>query len=97
VRISATRPLAGSPNNSVEPVGKEFVGVEGERSGGEVGYIDIFNYGTTIPLKVEYEIDGKPAVMELTLARRTDEEMRKYFGPDGVPPYPWYHDNGKAG
>jgi len=90
VRISA-------PNSILEPIDKVFVGVENERTGGEVGYIQISNYGTEIPLKVEYEINGKPAVMELTVVRRTDEEMKKYFGPNGIPPYPWYHDNEKKG
>lgn len=97
VRVSATRSLDDSPNNFVEPQGKEFIGITGERTGGEIGYIDIFNYGTAIPLKVEYEINGKPAAMELTLVRRTDEEIRRYFGPGGTPPYPWYHDSEKKG
>ena len=78
-------------------MGKEFIGIAGARTGGEVGYIDIFNYGTTISLKVEYETDGTTAVMELTVARRTDDKMKKYFGPAGIPPYPWYHDNEMKG
>jgi hypothetical protein len=40
-------------------------------------------------LKVEYKIDGKPATMKLTLKRRTNEELKKYFGPNGTLPYAW--------
>jgi hypothetical protein len=82
---------------TLEPKEKIFVGIEGERTGGEVGNMQIFNYGTQIPLKVEYEVGGKPGVLELKLDRRTVEDMKKYFGPDGIPPYPWYHDNEKKG
>jgi len=80
-------------NTALEPKEKVFVGVEGERTGGEVGDIQIGNYGTQIRLKVEYEVDGKQAVLEFTANRRTNEELQKYFGPEGIPPYPWFHDN----
>lgn len=78
------------------PTNAEFVGAEGQRTGGEVGSFPIFNYGTKIPIKCDYELDGKPASIEFTLERRTMEDLDKYFGPGGVPPYPWYHD-GKEG
>ncbi|MDI1249925.1 MAG: hypothetical protein PSV13_13760 [Lacunisphaera sp.] len=84
-----------SPGAVLEPKEKTFVGVEDERTGGEIGYIQISNYGTQIPLKVDYEINGKPAMMQLTLSRRTAEELEKFFGPNGIPPYPWYHDEEK--
>jgi hypothetical protein len=54
------------------------------------GNFEIFNSGTSIPLKIDYELNGKRATIELKLARRTEEELLKYFGPNGNPPYPWY-------
>lgn len=85
-----------SGEKALAPTNIEFVGVEGQRTGGEVGSFPIFNYGTKIPIKIDYEIDGKPGTMELSLERRTMDDLDKYFGPGGVPPYPWYHD-AKAG
>lgn len=86
-----------SGESVLAPKGIEFVGVEGQRTGGAVGNFQIFNYGTKIPIKIEYEVDGKLAVVELALERRTHEELKRYFGPDGRPPYPWYHDSPKNG
>jgi hypothetical protein len=60
------------------------------RSGGAVGNIGISNYGTDIPIKVEYELNGKRGTAELKLLRRTFDELKLYFGPRGKPPYPWY-------
>jgi hypothetical protein len=79
------------------PKSVEFIATGGQRSGGAVGSFDIFNYGTKIPVKVECEVDGTKAIVELTLERRTPEELNRYFGPGGRPPYPWFHDQGKKG
>ena len=81
-----------TPNSVLEPSNKTFVGVQDERTGGEIGEITVTNYGTTIPMTVEYLIDGNPRVMNLDLHRRTKEEGEKYFGENGIPPYPWFHD-----
>lgn len=82
-----------SRNASFEPKGEIINGVAGLRTGGEVGDIQISNYDTQIPLKIEYEIRGTPGVLELELDRRTDVELKKYFGPGGIPPYPWFHED----
>ena len=81
----------------LEPKEKEFVGLEGQRTGGEVGSMQISNYGTEIPIKIEYQLDGKAGQIELTLARRTNDDLKKYFGPGGMPPYPWFQDHGTKG
>lgn len=60
------------------------------KSGDVVGNLTIFNYGTELPLRVEYEVDGTPGRVELKLPRRTTDEIEKYFGESGRPPYPWY-------
>ncbi|HYF36191.1 MAG TPA: hypothetical protein VD994_12935 [Prosthecobacter sp.] len=64
------------------------------RSGGVVGNLKIFNYGTELPMKIDYELDGKLGTVELKLVRRTPEENAVYFGAEGTPPYPWF-DGGK--
>lgn len=60
------------------------------KTGDAVGRLKIFDSGTEIPIKVEYELNGKRATVALTLPRRTEHELRRYFGPNGNPPYPWY-------
>jgi hypothetical protein len=60
------------------------------RSGGVVGHLKIFNYGTELPMTVEYELDGKRAIVKLSLVRRTPQQNVLYFGPNGTPPYPWF-------
>jgi uncharacterized protein YceK len=59
------------------------------RTGGLIGTIPISNYGTEIPVEVEYAVNGKIETLSLTLARRTYDDLKKYFGPEGTPPYPW--------
>ena len=86
-----------SSESVLTPKNVVFVGAQELRTGGEVGSIEISNYGTKIPIKIEYEIDGKAASKNLTLERRTYDELKKYFGPGGVPPYPWYQDSPKKG
>ena len=63
-----------------------------ERSGLEVGKIEVSNYGTSIDLDVAYELDGAPGKLSLRLERRTQEELEQYFGKNGKAPYPWFHD-----
>ena len=63
------------------------------RTGDAVGRLRVFGYGTEIPIRVEYELNGKRSTVALTLPRRTEDELRKYFGPNGNPPYPWYDTN----
>lgn len=42
------------------------------------GSIDIDNYGTQIPVKVYYELDGKKGVSTLLLKRKTYSELKAY-------------------
>jgi hypothetical protein len=85
-----------TPESTLDPHGITFVGVEGKRIGGEIGYVQIGHYGTQIGMKIEYLIDDAPAVLNLVLLRRTDEELIQYFGPGGIAPYPWFHDSTKT-
>jgi len=67
------------------------------RSGTEVGQIPISNYGLEIPITFSFEIDGNPSSLSLKLNRRTFDELKKFFGPEGVPPYPWYANKENGG
>lgn len=69
--------------------GKEVPLEPRSRTGSEVGYLEIFNYATEIPVQIRCESNGAEKVLSLTLKRRTHEELRRYFGPQGKPPYPW--------
>jgi hypothetical protein len=62
-----------------------------DRPGFEVGQIPISNYGLQIPITIYYQIDGTPGFLSLNLDRRTYDDLKKYFGDDGQPPYPWYN------
>jgi hypothetical protein len=66
--------------------------VPDERSGLAVGQAEVLNMAKHLVVNVTYEIDGAEAATELKLERRTRKDMKKYFGKDGKPPYPWYHD-----
>lgn len=66
--------------------------VPDDRSGLEVGEAEVSNMATTLMVNVTYEIDGAEATADLKLERRTRKDMKKYFGKNGKPPYPWYHD-----
>jgi len=70
----------------------ELVAIGDERSGLEVGTIEVSNYSTIIELDVTYELDGVVGKTSLRLERRTPEELERYFGKNGRAPYPWFHD-----
>lgn len=80
----------GYPGATIEK--RELVAIGDERSGLEVGTTGVSNYGTFIELEVAYELDGVAGKRSLRLERRTQEELDRYFGKDGKPPYPWFHD-----
>jgi hypothetical protein len=82
-----------SQQHTIQMKGKPVTLEPRSRSGGEIGSFPIPNYGTEIPVTVTYELDGKPGVLSLKLTRRTHEELKRYFGPNGRPPYPWYNQN----
>lgn len=84
VRISA-------PLQALIPNDKIINALPKQKTGAKVGDIQISNYGTEIPVKVKYELNGQEGNIELKLLRRTDQELREYFGASGrKPPYPWY-------
>jgi|GEM_PF-1363810 len=59
------------------------------KTGAIAGRIKIFDSGIKIPMMIEYELNGRRSKIDLVLPRRTEEDLAKYFGPGGVPPYPW--------
>lgn len=79
-----------SGREAFTPNGKVINAVPQQKTGEAVGDLKIFNYGTDMHITVQYELNGKRATTELKLARRTEEELARYFGPNGNPPYPWY-------
>lgn len=61
-----------------------------KRSPLNAGVLKILDSATEFTVEVEYEIDGAAGKKELLLKRRTEDELAKFFGPDGRPPYPWF-------
>jgi hypothetical protein len=82
LRVSSGRE-AFTPNGAV------INAVPLKKTGEAIGNLKISNYGTGMDVAVEYELNGKRSTVDLKLARRTDEELFRYFGPNGNPPYPW--------
>jgi len=70
----------------------ELVAVADDRTGLEVGTIEVSSYATFIEVVVAYELDGVAGETALRLERRTPEELERYFGKNGRAPYPWFHD-----
>lgn len=61
------------------------------RTKAEFGQLSIFNYGEKLDLIIQYELaNGTKKTKEVVLTRRTEQEIAKYFGPKGRPPYPWF-------
>ena len=76
---------------ALTPEGKVITARPKGKTGAKVGDLKIPNYGTEIPITIRYELNGKQANIQLKLLRRTDKELKEYFGPSGrKPPYPWY-------
>lgn len=53
------------------------------------GSFPIFNYGTSIHVTLEVEVQGKQRRIELDLPRRTKEQLSQYFSEGAARPYPW--------
>ncbi len=53
------------------------------------GSFPLFNYGTSIHVTLEVEVQGKPRRIELDLHRRTKEQLNQYFSEGAARPYPW--------
>jgi hypothetical protein len=61
------------------------------RTKAALGQLRIFNYGESLDLIVQYELaNGTKQTKEILLKRRTVQEIEKYFGAKGKPPYPWF-------
>jgi len=77
------QPSAITIQQAVKAVGRK-------RSPLNAGVLKILDSATEFKVEVEYEIDGAAGKKELLLKRRTEDELAKFFGPDGRPPYPWF-------
>ncbi|HVU15884.1 MAG TPA: hypothetical protein VHD32_03110 [Candidatus Didemnitutus sp.] len=60
------------------------------RTGFVAGNVPFFAYATELKFDVALEINGTPWRQTVVVQRRTFSELRRYFGPNGTPPYPWY-------
>lgn len=65
------------------------------KTGAEAGRLKIFDSATELPVRVEYELHGKRSKIDFVLPRRTEEELKLYFSPGGIPPYPWHSNTAK--
>lgn len=61
-----------------------------KRSPLNAGVLKILDSATELKIEVEYEIDGAAGKKEFLVKRRTEDELARFFGPDGRPPYPWF-------
>ena len=84
-----------STGQSFTPHRQVFNALPKQKTADAVGNLRIFDSGTSIPIEVQYELDGKRATIELKVVRRTDDELFRYFGPNANPPYPWPWYGGK--
>jgi hypothetical protein len=60
------------------------------RTGYKLGTVWFFTYAHELKVSVSVDVDGQHIERELTAFRRTVPELKKYFGPGGTPPYPWF-------
>jgi hypothetical protein len=51
----------------------------------------IFVFATSLATEVIVELDGQTIQKKITAVRRTEEEIKRYWGtPNSFPPYPWF-------
>jgi hypothetical protein len=60
-----------------------------ERTKVDLGLIDIFDSGKKIPVAMTYTVNGKRIKQSLVLVRRTEDELKSFYGTRGNLPYPW--------
>ncbi|OGQ78958.1 MAG: hypothetical protein A3F90_09000 [Deltaproteobacteria bacterium RIFCSPLOWO2_12_FULL_60_19] len=77
------QPSAITTRQTVKAIGRK-------RSPLNAGVLKMLDSATEFKVEVEYELDGAAGKKEFLLKRRTEDELAKYFGPDGRPPYPWF-------
>lgn len=56
----------------------------------DMGVIDVFDSAKNIRVNVIYTVNGERLEQSLNLTRRTRDELRTLFGPNGRLPYPWH-------
>jgi hypothetical protein len=76
-------PSAIATQQTVKAIGRK-------RSPLTAGVLKMLDSATEFKVEVEYEIDGATGKKELILKRRTEDELARFFGPAGRPPYPWF-------
>lgn len=82
--------------NSIETLDNRVItAVPKDRTGAEVCYLRISNYGTELTLKVDYELNGRRSSVTLKLPRRTIEENKRNFKNPVLTGYPWYAEGMK--
>lgn len=69
---------------------KVLIAAPQDRSGEAVGNLEIFNYATELPVKVEYELNGRRGSLSLKVMRRTQAELNRHYDDPSTIPYPWY-------
>jgi hypothetical protein len=77
------QPSAIATQQTVKAIGRK-------RSPLNAGVLKILDSATEFKVEVEYEIDGAAGKKEFLVKRRTEDELAKFFGPNGRPPYPWF-------
>lgn len=83
--VSGRRKLQSLPNEQT------LTAKARSRTRAEFGQLHISNYGERLDLIVQYELaNGTKQTKEIVLNRRTEQEIEKYFGSKGRPPYPWF-------
>ncbi len=55
----------------------------------QAGSFPIFNYGKSIHVTLEVEVEGKPRRIALDLQRRTKAQLKQYVSDGAARPYPW--------
>lgn len=59
-----------------------------------IGTDQILLFATSLATEVIIELDGQIIKRKITANRRTDDEIKRYWGtPNGFPPYPWFSKN----
>lgn len=87
VKVVGVRNLR--PPNSIAT--QQIVKAKGRmRSPLNAGVLKMLDSATEFKVEVEYEIDGAAGKKEFLVKRRTEDELARFFGPDGRPPYPWF-------
>ena len=76
-------PSAIAPQQTAKASGRK-------RSPVNVGALKLLDSATELKVEVEYEVDGAAGKKDFLLKRRTEDELARFFGPDGRPPYPWF-------